>query len=304
VSGPFQGGPDPARVAVVVVSYETRDALLLCLDTLVQRLHLPAEVVVVDNASTDGSPEGVAARHPRARLLANAENRGFSVACNQGWRATAAPLVLFLNPDAEIAAGAVEALVGLLEERSDAGIVGPRTLFADGTVQVSTGPDLAPLAELRQRRLVRGVFRRDPAAVARAEARHRREHEPGWVSGSCLLARRQAIEDVGGFDEGFFLYEEDADLCRRVRAAGWRVVFTPAAEIRHHLGQSMARDPVRARTEYERSHLRYYRKHNGAGALTLLRLGLLSRSLAGLASADPARRRLAQDLLQLGLRGA
>jgi N-acetylglucosaminyl-diphospho-decaprenol L-rhamnosyltransferase len=303
VSGPFQGGPDPGRVAVVVVSYESRDALLACLGSLARHLRLPAEVTVVDNASTDGSREALATRYPRARLLANAENRGFSAACNQGWRAAAAPCVLFLNPDTEIGPGSAETLVDLVEQRPDVGIVGPRTLFADGTVQVSTGPDLAPLAELRQRRLVRGVSRRDPAAVARAAARHRSEHEPGWVSGSCLLARRRVLEDVGGFDEGFFLYEEDADLCRRVRAAGWRVVFTPAAEIRHRLGQSMARDPVRARIEYERSHLRYYRKHNGAGALTLLRLGFLSRGLAGLVSADPARRRVARVLLHLGLRG-
>jgi GT2 family glycosyltransferase len=97
------------------------------------------------------------------------------------------------------------------------------------------------------------------------------------------MARREALEAVNGFDEGFFLYEEDADLCRRIRAAGWRVVFTPAAEITHQLGRSMDRAPQRARLEYHRSHLRYYRKHNGLLARGALRLLLLGRGLGGLA---------------------
>ena len=207
-------------------------------------------------------------RGPRARTRRPSssptpENVGFARACNQGWRASRAPHVLFLNPDAEVTPGAVETLVGLLESRPAVGAVGPRTRSADGTIQVSTGPDLTPLAELRQRRLVLGVARREPGRSREAEALHAREHEPAWVSGSCLIARRAALEAVGGFDEGFFLYEEDADLCRRLRQAGWRVVFTPAAEVRHQLGRSMSKAPRRARLEYHRSHLRYYRKHNG-----------------------------------------
>jgi GT2 family glycosyltransferase len=99
------------------------------------------------------------------------------------------------------------------------------------------------------------------------------------------MARREALEAVGGFDEGFFLYEEDADLCRRLRAGGWRVVFTPAAKVRHWSGRSMDRTPDRARMEYHRSHLRYYRKHNGLLARGGLRLLLLGRGLGALARA-------------------
>jgi len=115
------------------------------------------------------------------------------------------------------------------------------------------------------------VRERDPRALAEAERSHSHEHEPDWVSGSCLLARRSVLEAVGGFDEGFFLYEEDADLCRRVRAAGWRVVFTPAAVVRHRLGQSMGKAAARARAEYDRSHRLYYDKHNGFLQRLLLR---------------------------------
>jgi GT2 family glycosyltransferase len=162
-------------------------------------------------------------------------------------------------------------LVSRLDARPRLGVVGPRTLSPDGSVQVSFGPALTPLAEWRQRRLVRGVKRGDPAALKEAAARAGVEQEPEWLSGSCLLARKEALDAVGGFDEGFFLYEEDVDLCLRLRRAGWGVLFTPAAEVVHHLGRSMEADPARARLEYHRSHLRFYRKHNGPVLAATLR---------------------------------
>jgi GT2 family glycosyltransferase len=281
---------DAPRVAVVIVSFEAREALLASLESLRLRPSIPIETVVVDNASSDGSADAVRAGHPTALVIANPENVGFARACNQGWRASRAPCVLFLNPDAEVTPGAVETLARLLEERPGVGAAGPRTRGSDGTIQVSTGPDLTPSAERRQRRLVLGVARREPEALAEAEALHAREHEADWVSGSCLAIRRTALEAVSGFDEDFFLYEEDADLCRRLRAAGWRVVFTPAAEVRHRLGASMGRARRRARLEYHRSHLLYYRKHNGPVARVALRLLLAARGLGewskGVATGD------------------
>jgi N-acetylglucosaminyl-diphospho-decaprenol L-rhamnosyltransferase len=293
----------PARLAVVVVSYEAREALLASLRALRQHASLPLELVVVDNASADGSAQAVRDRYPEALVIANPDNAGFGRACNQGWRSTRAPLVLFLNPDAEVTPGAVVALADLLETRPAVAAAGPRTRSADGAIQVSTGPDLGWLAEARQRRLVRAVARRDPVALAEAEARYAVEHEPDWVSGSCLIARRSALEAVSGFDERFFLYEEDADLCRRLRAAGGRIVFTPSAEVRHRVGTSMSRAPERARLEYHRSHLLYYRKHNGplarSALVTLLGArGVLGWTRAALAR-DPGRRREAGRLLAL-----
>jgi GT2 family glycosyltransferase len=129
--------------------------------------------------------------------------------------------------------------------------------------------------------------------IAEVEAMAAVEHEPGWVSASCLLARRTALLAVGGFDEGFFLYEEDVDLCVRVRAAGWRVVHTPAAEVVHRAGRSMAQAPEAARMAYHRSHLRYYGKHEGLLATLALRALLAGRAVA---TADRA-------LFALALRG-
>jgi GT2 family glycosyltransferase len=166
--------------------------------------------------------------------------------------------------------------VGLIEARPDVAVVGPRTVDADGVIQVSTGPDLRPLAERTQGRLVRGVKERRPAALARAEAIHAREHEPDWVSGACLLTRRSVLEALDGFDERFFLYEEDVDLCVRARRYG-RILFTPAATVRHRLGASMAKAPSRTRLEYHRSHLAYYRKHRGPLAVALLRAWIALR---------------------------
>ena len=268
-------------MAVVVVSFHSRETLSACLDSLHRHANLPVEIVVVDNASTDGSVEAARAQHPPPRVIANPANVGFARACNQGTRATTAPHVLFLNPDAEVTAGALETLAACLDSAPDVGVVGPLTRDPDGTVQVSTGPDLTLSAEGRQRRLVRGVRHREPKAVAVASARHAREHEADWVSGAGLMARREALAAVGGFDEGFFLYEEDADLCRRIRSAGWRVVFTPAAQIRHQRGRSMAQAPARARLAYQQSHLLYYRKHNGLLQQAALRLLLAGRAIAG-----------------------
>jgi GT2 family glycosyltransferase len=301
-SPPGVGAP---RAAVVIVSYNSQETLPACLDSLARPAGVPLEVVVVDNASTDASA-AIARSHPSGpRLVVNAGNLGFACACNRGLRETSAPLVLFLNPDSVVAAGAVETMAALLESRSDVAVVGPLTHSADGTIQVSTGPDLGLRSERKQRRLVAGVKRRDPRILLEAEALHAREREAEWVSASCLMARRQALLGVGGFDEGFFLYEEDADLCRRLRAAGWRVVFTPSAEVRHTLGHSMAQASRRARIEYHRSHLRYYRKHNGAGPRALLRVLLACRgvsgALAAIARADADRRRECLSLVRLAL---
>ena len=292
----------PVRLTIVVVSYEARERLLACLAAVAARVTLPHEVIVVDNASTDGSAEAVRARFPRAEVIANPENVGFSRANNQGLRRARGDYVLVLNGDAEVGAGAVEAMAAILDARPDVGIVGPRTRYPDGRIQVSFGPMLTPLAEWGQRRLVHGVRDGDPNALRRVEAMASAEHEPAWVSGACLLARRSALEAVSLFDEGFFLYEEDVDLCVRVRQAGFRVVFTPAAEVVHHLGASMGRGPDRAAFEYDRSHLRFYGKHLGLLPNVVLRTTLAARAAARwLAAHDADERRRAASLMGLAL---
>lgn len=290
-----------SRVSVVVVSYETREDLLGCLRSIEAHAELPVETVVVDNASRDGSPQAVREAFPAVRVIENAVNVGFGAANNQGIRATAAPLVLLLNSDAELRPAALPALVAALEARPDAAVAGPRTLDADGRVQPSFGPQLTLASEWRQRRLVRGALRRDPSVLEEVTRRAAAAQEPFWVSASCLLARRAALDAVGGFDEGFFLYEEDVDLCARLRQAGWRILYTPAAEVVHHGGRSMRAAPAAARLAYDRSHLRYYAKHASAPARLGLRALLAARGVGGLLAGPD--RASARALLALALRG-
>jgi GT2 family glycosyltransferase len=307
LTGSASGGTGP-RVTAIVVSYNTRDHLLRCLASLGVHGGSSLETIVVDNASTDGSVEAVAARFPDVRVLANAANLGFSRANNLGLRAARGELVLVLNSDCEVRPGALGALCGVLDARPDVAIVGPRTVGTDGAPQVSFGPALTPLAEWRQGRLVRGVKAGDPAALRRATALAAQEQEPDWVSASCFLARKGALDAVGGFDESFFLYEEDVDLCIRVREAGGRIVYTPAAEVVHHLGRSMDQAPTLARLEYHRSHLRVYGKHNSAAERALLRAWMAGRAAwdwlrAGSGEAGRQRRAEQSAILRMALFG-
>jgi hypothetical protein len=298
-----------ARVSAVIVSFNTREHLLRCVASLETHASLPIEVIVVDNGSHDGSVAALRAAHPAVRVLENGANLGFAAACNRGLREALAPYCLLINSDAEVCPGAVLALAAVLDERPEVGIAGPRTVGADGGPQVSFGPDLTPLAEWRQRRLVVALREGKAAAVREVEALSAREQEPVWVSGSCLLARKTALDAVGGLDERFFLYEEDVDLCLRVRRAGWRIVYTPRALVRHHLGKSMETAPALSRLEYDKSHLRFYAKHRGLGARALLRLYLAGSAAAGwVAALGPGpgrreRRRERSDALRIAVNG-
>jgi len=286
----------PLSLAVVVVSFNTREATLACLASLGRCGDL--ETFVVDNASADGTSGAIRSAFPTVHLIENGTNLGFSAACNRGWLATRADNVLFLNSDARLEPDGPSRLVGRLSSDATVGIVGPRIVDEEGKIEVSTGDDLGVRSELRQRRLVKGVAAGRVGPIARATSLHSRERSVDWVSGACLLARRTVLEATSGFDEGFFLYEEDADLCLRARRVGWKVLFTPSVSAVHQRGVSMSRDPGLARLAYHRSHLRYYRKHRGQASCVLLRGLLLGRCVAALAG---GRRSEARALLDLAL---
>jgi GT2 family glycosyltransferase len=237
------------------------------------------------------------------RLLQNSENRGFAAAVNRGSAEARAPLVLLLNSDAELRPGALRALVTALSTREDLALVGPRVV-GEGGAELSFGPEPTLLSEWRQRRLVRGSQGRDGAVTAEVEVLTSRPCEPGWISAACCLVRKAALEKVGGFDEGFFLYEEDVDLCLRLHRAGFGLLFLPDAQVLHHRGRSMEILPARSRLEYDRSHIRLYRKHQGRASTLALRLLLVLRGgfgvLFGKTKDDRSRSR---ERLRLALRG-
>ena len=257
-------------LTIVIVSYNTKGDLDNCLRSLHDHPpHVTHEIVVVDNASRDGSVEMVRSQWPRVRVIPLNSNVGFASANNEGMRRTESELVLLLNSDTIVPDGAIDRLMGALRELPGASIVGPKIVDANGHAELSYGRMMTPLSELRQKRLVR---RASPMRLARLTSRTRRVD---WVSGACLLVRRQDAEAAGFLDERYFLYCEDVDFCATVRANGGTVYFSPLAQIVHLRGRSWRANPGATAEHYRRSQLAFYRKHHPLWAPVLrLYLGL------------------------------
>ena len=251
------------ELAIVIVSYNVREDLARALASLhAAPPALSHEIVVVDNASSDGSAAMVRSRWPGVRVLEPGANVGVSRANNAGIRATESRLVLLLNSDTVVPPGAVDGLVSDLDAHPEAAAAGPRLVDAAGRIEISWGPMIGPLGETWQK--ARGwLYQRGVGVVCRAvERAAARAREVDWVSGACLLVRRSDAEAVGLLDERFFLYTEDVDFCASLRARGRVIRFTPAAEIVHLRGRSRGHDPGASRRAYRRSHLAFYQKHH------------------------------------------
>jgi N-acetylglucosaminyl-diphospho-decaprenol L-rhamnosyltransferase len=250
-------------LSIVIVSFNARVDLENCLVSLAANPpRIAHDIAVVDNASTDGGPAAVQARFPGVRVLLQPRNTGFSAANNVGIRATTGQLVLLLNSDTIVPAGALDALVDRLLAQEDAAVAGPRLVDGEGVAELSFGPMLSPLAELRQKLLMSLHHRRFGPATSWVEQATSREQFVDWVSGACLLMRRADAESVGLLDERYFLYTEDVDFCAAIRAKGRRVLFTPRAEIIHLRGRSRATVADRMNAAYRRSQLAFYEKHH------------------------------------------
>lgn len=256
--------PDgPASLAIVIVSYNVRSELARCLLSLAgATAPHPTTIVVVDNGSSDGTMAWLQETWPSVLALDAGGNVGFARATNLGIRATASDLVLLLNPDTEVAAGALPRLVRALLDDASAAAAGPRLVDADDRPELSFGPMIGPWAEFTQRRLVRAYEAGRPWAVARVAADTARPGPRDWVSGACLLARRADVDAVGLLDERYFMYTEDVDLCAAFRARGRRVIFVPAVTVRHLRGRSVAAAPAATEARRRASQLAFYRKHH------------------------------------------
>ncbi len=250
-------------LSIVIVSYNAREHLERCIDSLVATPPaLSHDIIVVDNGSTDGAVDAVRRRWPQVRTLALERNIGFAAANNRGIRATGGARVLLLNSDTVVPPGAIDTLASRLEAHPDAAVAGPRLVDAAGLAEISFGAMISPFAELRQK-TVGALYARGVAPVTGWVARAtRRERFVDWVSGACLLVHRADAEAVGLLDERFFLYTEDVDFCASIRARGRRVLFTPAAEVVHLRGRSRATAADAMTAAYRRSHVAFYEKHH------------------------------------------
>jgi N-acetylglucosaminyl-diphospho-decaprenol L-rhamnosyltransferase len=261
---------DTARVDAVVVSYNSRETLRDCVAPLCGDPGVT--IPVVDNASPDGTPATVT--DLPVRLIQGGRNGGFAFGCNIGIAAGRAPYVLLLNPDARIERDDLDTLVRLLDADPALALAAPRILGPAGELQRSQRRFPRVRSTWAQALFLHRVAPHAGWAdeVIWDGAAYEQPGSPDWVSGACMLVRRDALAQIGGLDERFFLYCEDIDLCRRLRAAGHDLRFEPAAEVRHIGGHSApggSTTPI-----YARSRIAYARKHYTAGAVPVERAGV------------------------------
>jgi hypothetical protein len=248
-------------LTIVIVAFNARDDLGRCLASLTAAPPRCAhEIMVVDNGSTDGALEMVRATFPHVRLLRAPGNVGFSAGNNLAIRESRGELLLLLNPDTVVPAGAIDALVAALDAYPDAAVIGPRLVDARGRAELSFGPMPSPWGEAWQKLLGAGHERRMWPAHKWVESITREDREVAWVSGACLLTRRADALAVGLLDERFFLYWEDVDFCVALGATGRAVRFTGTVEVTHLRGRSTTDARAATAAAYRRGQLAFYRK--------------------------------------------
>lgn len=291
-------------LSVIIVNYNTRDMTLECLRTLIGRLEgLSTEVLLVDNGSSDGSADAVASAFPTVKLIRSNHNLGFGAGNNMALRQSSGKYFLLLNSDAFPRPGALPALVQYLEKNPDVGVVGPRLLNADGSLQISCFRYPSPARAWLENLAISSLFRSHPKIGDYRRWPHDTERAVDWVIGACLLVRREVYEKVGGFDERFFMYAEETDWQARIRDAGWKIGFTPAAEVTHLAGASGKENRKQVNEHFFRSLDLYEHKHHGIFGLFGLHVAMIfgsaARVVAGLAAAlFPKRRSRAMAQVQ------
>lgn len=280
---------DPDPVGVVVVTYSPGETLDGFLDTLEKATTRPYGVVLADNGSVDGAPERAAAR-AGVRLLHTGGNLGYGRAANLGVPAAAGDWVVVANPDVRWEPGALDTLLEAVERWPRAGVLGPLILSPDGTLYPSAR-QLPSLGRGIGHALCGWWWPSNPwTAAYRRERGAPTERLAGWLSGSCMLIRREAFDAVGGFDPAYFMYFEDLDLCERIGRAGWQNVYVPAAVIVHEGAASTSSNPAAMADAHHASAWRYLSgRYTGPRYLPLrvvLKAGLAAR--AALARRVPA----------------
>jgi GT2 family glycosyltransferase len=254
------------RLSICIVTYRSRPFLERCLESVFAN---PAaggfEVIVVDNQSEDGTVEMLQEGYPQVALVRNPANLGYTAPMNQALRLGQGDFLLQLNPDTLVPPGALDRLLAFMDIHPKAGICGPKVLNPDGSMQAQCRRgESRPLAVISY---FLGLHRLFPKSKALGGylLNYLDEDETGevaGVSGSCMLVRRELMEEIGYLDEQFFAYQEDADYCFRARRAGWKVFYVPEAQITHYGGRGGSGvDPYRSIVEWHRSYWRYYRKN-------------------------------------------
>ncbi|MFN0159027.1 MAG: glycosyltransferase family 2 protein [Bacteroidota bacterium] len=259
-------------VSVILVNYNGEGYLRKCLRSIDDHAEgVPYEVVVVDNASTDGSREIIRREFPDVTLIESDDNSGFSRGNSLGAQNASGKYLLFLNTDAYFIENSMKVLAGYMEEHATVAAVGPVLVFEDGRFQLSAGKLPNVWVEFTDKivytldRQGRGTL----SGIFRWLFRH--TQRTGWITGACMMVRRSAFEQIGGFDEKMFMYYEDKDICKRIAEAGWQVVYYTGTTVVHLLGGSAASlQHGLVNRRYRTSQVYYYQKHLGAFQTALL----------------------------------
>lgn len=262
-------------VSVVVVSWNAKNLLRMCLESICRGSSFaPSQVIVVDNCSTDGAPEMVAAEFPEVRLVRRGENGGYAIAVNEGIECCEGDYIAIVNSDIVVDRECLMRLQRFLEQNPKVGLVGPRLQKPDGTLDptVRESPNLRNSlnSALGLNRLLPGseLF----SGAIRSADEHERPCRAEVISGALWFVRAIAIREVGLLDEGYFMYAEDLDWCRRFRDTGWEVAFCPDARAFHHHGGSSSANPVRFHVQQYRAGVRYWRKFHSPWIALLARI--------------------------------
>lgn len=271
------GGTNHSILRTIIVNHNTRQLLEECLSSLSNPLPPNHSIVVVDNASRDGSPAMIKQLFPDVELIEFSENKGFACAVNAGIASRAARYYLLLNSDTRVPPHFTSDLIELIEQYPGVGILGPLIRNLDGSLQISWGKRPTLWNEFKQKRRHRFYRNRDPYMFQELERLYSKARSVDWVTGACLLIRKETIADIGLMDERFFLYFEDIDWCVRARSAGWIVLFTPELDLLHLGGSSAALTPLQAALHYRHSQRLFYKKHFSPIQQTGLRLFYLFR---------------------------
>lgn len=267
----------PAQIAIVIVSYNTRELLLEALASVIKSTDgTSLELVVVDNASDDGSLEAARAAFPQVMALGNATNRGFGAACNQAIEATRAPLILLLNSDARLTPDALRALANCMHQYEHCGAAGCRLINERGEAVTNTRNFLTPLNQaLEMASPARGVIWHSLYRTHRPRVTaDQTDCSVDWIDGACLMLRRAALAEVGWFDERFFMYSEDEDLCYRLKESGWTICYTAAGTAMHRGAASSRQDRAAMLEHFYRSQMLFLTKHRGRAALLVYKLAM------------------------------
>jgi GT2 family glycosyltransferase len=251
-------------ISFVIVNWNTKDLILQCIDSLISKKgNYTQEIIVVDNASCDGSSNAIKEKHPEVQLIQNSQNLGFAKANNIGIKKSEGAYICLLNSDIQVLDNTISFMINYMNNNKDVGLSGPKILWPDMTLQHSCMNYPSIRTHICETFLLNRLF--SHSALFSGEYmfffNHDKSIKVDWLIGCFMLIRREVLENVGLLDELFFIYSEETDLCKRMHEAGWEIVFLPEVSAIHHNASSSNKNPVRFSAEQTLSALKYCKKH-------------------------------------------